>query len=78
MECEPDITRRCLTPDDKFVLIASDGLWDVLSDQEAVDVADAELMVSRDFLARDRGIYSILLSASGSRQYFSLSNGLVN
>lgn len=45
VECEPDVTRHRLTPDDKFILLASDGLWDVLTDQEAVDVVDSELMV---------------------------------
>lgn len=51
VECEPDVTRHHLTPDDKFILLASDGLWDVLTDQEAVDVVDSELMVRNIHLA---------------------------
>lgn len=28
---------------DQFVILASDGLWDVVDDQQAVDIAAAEL-----------------------------------
>lgn len=45
MECEPDVRRLVPVPGDNFVVLASDGLWDVLSDQEAVDCANAVLKV---------------------------------
>lgn len=32
----PDVVEEHLTPDDEFLLMASDGLWDVVSNQEAV------------------------------------------
>jgi len=35
---EPIITERELTEDDKFCIWASDGVWEFISDQEAVDV----------------------------------------
>lgn len=35
---KPDVTTRTITADDKFLLIASDGLWDSVSEQEAVDM----------------------------------------
>ena len=37
MECEPDINQWRLQEGDSFAVLASDGLWDVMSDQEAVD-----------------------------------------
>jgi serine/threonine protein phosphatase PrpC len=31
--CEPDITHTVLTPNDKIVLLASDGIWEFLENQ---------------------------------------------
>ncbi|XP_076954446.1 putative protein phosphatase 2C 33 [Bidens hawaiensis] len=46
----PDIFHRRLTENDQFVVLASDGIWDVLTNQEVVDiVASAE---SRSCAAR--------------------------
>lgn len=38
----PFTTRTVLTPEDEFVIIACDGLWDVCTDQQAVDLVRDE------------------------------------
>ena len=45
VECEPDVRRLVPQPGDNLVVLGSDGLWDVMGDQEAVDVANAALTV---------------------------------
>jgi len=35
--CEPDVTSEVITPMTEFAIIASDGLFDVLSQQETVN-----------------------------------------
>ena len=44
MECEPDIGRLRATPEDSFVVMASDGLWDVIKDEEAVTIVQVGLL----------------------------------
>lgn len=36
--CVPDLKKVSLTSEDKFLIIACDGIWDCLSSQECVDV----------------------------------------
>jgi serine/threonine protein phosphatase PrpC len=46
VECEPDVRRLALQPHrDTFVVLGSDGLWDVLSDTDAVITAARALKV---------------------------------
>lgn len=44
MECEPDIGHTKLGPGDSFVILASDGLWDVMDDQTACNIAQVRLL----------------------------------
>ncbi|KAI7757734.1 hypothetical protein M8C21_031549, partial [Ambrosia artemisiifolia] len=38
LTAEPSIISRKLRPQDLFMIFASDGLWDHLNDEEAVDI----------------------------------------
>ena len=35
--CTPHIVRHVLKPTDRYLVIASDGVWDELSDQDAIN-----------------------------------------
>lgn len=38
MTSEPDHTSIELTPSDKFIILASDGVWEFISSKEAVEI----------------------------------------
>ncbi len=40
----PELTLRVLAPEDLLIVIASDGVWDQLSSQEAIDVASTAVL----------------------------------
>jgi protein phosphatase 1A len=44
----PDVTETVLTEDDEFLIVASDGLWDVLPPREAVAWARKEFRAKKD------------------------------
>ncbi|CAI9779715.1 unnamed protein product [Fraxinus pennsylvanica] len=43
LTAEPDIQRTLLSEDDEFLIIGCDGIWDVMSNQEAVSLVRREL-----------------------------------
>lgn len=62
---DPDVQQVELSEEDEFLVIACDGLWDVLSSERAVAIARRELMSSND----PEGCSRVLLNealASGS------------
>lgn len=44
----PEVTEHQLTPDTEFVLLACDGVWDVFSNESAVEFIHAKLRQTRD------------------------------
>ena len=38
MIAEPEITHHVLSPDDKYLVLGSDGIWEFLSSQQAAEV----------------------------------------
>lgn len=45
---EPDVTEILLQPDDKFIILACDGIWDCLSNQQIVRFPRHEEMMRSD------------------------------
>ena len=43
----PDVTEIAIKDDDEFIILASDGLWDVMSSKDAVDFARKDLQKGR-------------------------------
>ena len=39
VSCEPHITRINITDKDKFVIVATDGIWDIFKDEDVLDIS---------------------------------------
>ena len=51
--CAPDVTQFELDPDDEFLILASDGIWDVMCNQVCVDFV-------RKGLAKDQSLHQVM------------------
>jgi len=57
VESKPEVKVAQLKPDDEFLVIGCDGVWDVLSNQEAVDLARRHVLpVNADGAGPDSGV----------------------
>jgi len=45
---EPDLARISLTPDDEFLVLACDGVWDCMTNQECVDFVRVRLQARKE------------------------------
>nr|GEX09927.1 probable protein phosphatase 2C 49 [Tanacetum cinerariifolium] len=48
LTAKPDVTQTVLTEDDEFLIIGCDGIWDVMSNQEAVGIVRRQLRLHDD------------------------------
>ncbi|MCO5550982.1 hypothetical protein L7F22_004477 [Adiantum nelumboides] len=69
VSAEPATERREITRDCEFLILASDGLWDQMSDQEAVDCARKILVAADQHSCSDKSMSTPMLTTS------TLSNG---
>jgi serine/threonine protein phosphatase PrpC len=73
---KPTINKHVLRPFDKYLVIASDGIWDVLEDQEAVnfcrdeqstkDIAQAIVKAAMDKGSKDNASCLVIKFNSSS------------
>merc|ERR1712096_248324 len=54
LTAEPDVFHYKLEGSDKFIVLASDGLWDMLSNEEVIDVVAAYIEGTRTHKLKER------------------------
>jgi len=55
VSAEPHVVATEICPDDSLLLLACDGVWDVMTDQEAVDFVASKFRMSKELAEEQRG-----------------------
>eukprot|EP00271_Cylindrocystis_brebissonii_P022341 TRINITY_DN856_c0_g1_i1.p1 TRINITY_DN856_c0_g1~~TRINITY_DN856_c0_g1_i1.p1 ORF type:complete len:430 (+),score=89.57 TRINITY_DN856_c0_g1_i1:302-1591(+) len=63
LEAEPTVIVREIKPMDQFVILASDGLWEQVSNQEAVEIVHSVPTAERDRIAQELVLTALLRAA---------------
>jgi pyruvate dehydrogenase phosphatase len=60
LTARPEVTHHKLTENDKFLVIATDGLWDELSNEEVVELVGKFLDGKRDVIDEEKNDFPVL------------------
>ena len=67
VSCTPEITTFDIREEDEFLVLGSDGLYDVFSDQEIVEYVRQNLMNGVDLQRAAEGLVDYAITTQGSR-----------
>lgn len=70
---EPDVLEENLTGDDTLLIMATDGLWDVISNQDAISMVRvrALLRLFCQLVAVQQGVLRCIASVSTARRRYN-------
>lgn len=75
--CKPDIYNYKISKDDQFIIMATDGLWDVLSPQDAVEFVLHHLNENNEIIRpRNKKVYEHKCNIMSNRK--NIASDLVN
>ena len=60
LTAEPEVSRHTLRHNDRFMVIATDGLWDMMSSQEAVDIVGDHMIGKLSRSQNVKGAYEMM------------------
>jgi len=60
LTAQPEVSRHTLRQRDRFMVIATDGLWDMMSSQEAVDIVGDHMLGKQSRSQSVKGAYELM------------------
>lgn len=64
LRADPTVIARHMSPDDRFIIFASDGLWEYLSNEEAVEIVHNNPRVVSKYYNKSEQVVDVSFLAS--------------